>query len=144
MSRLNVRFLARSHRLFSTSRPAQLPNLNQSVPSGGPESPAEYCAALVKKLDPEAWLCSYFWPKDVRSAWLGWRAFNVSSICTGLMTLLTSSSSFTWFRLPSPSLRSLLFVSNSGVMRSSRFGRYALCEVCKVTDDIRIAHRNIP
>lgn len=29
-------------------------------------------------MDPEAWLCSYFWPKRERAWWLAWRAFNVS------------------------------------------------------------------
>jgi NADH dehydrogenase [ubiquinone] 1 alpha subcomplex assembly factor 6 len=80
MQRFVARSLPSQTRHFATSRAVQLPNLNQAVSSGGPESPTEYCAALVRKLDPEAWLCSYFWPKDARAAWLGWRAFNVSRL----------------------------------------------------------------
>ncbi|KAL7422940.1 hypothetical protein Q5752_002238 [Cryptotrichosporon argae] len=52
------------------------PSLNVPA-SGGPQAPDEYCAALVRRLDPEAWLCSYFWPRRERAWWLAWRAFNL-------------------------------------------------------------------
>ncbi|ORX40804.1 Squalene/phytoene synthase-domain-containing protein [Kockovaella imperatae] len=72
-----------SRRCFSAI-PARLggqspakPSLNVQVASGGPQAPSEYCASLVRKLDPEAWLCSYFWPRRERSWWLAWRAFNI-------------------------------------------------------------------
>ncbi len=65
-------------RRYATS-PGQLP-INKSDTAGGPQAATEYCAALVKKLDPEAWLCSYFWPRREREWWLGWRAFNVSRV----------------------------------------------------------------
>ncbi|WWC65335.1 uncharacterized protein I303_107953 [Kwoniella dejecticola CBS 10117] len=45
--------------------------------AGGPQAPLEYCSALVKRLDPEAWLCSYFWPKRERGWFLAYRAFNL-------------------------------------------------------------------
>ena len=57
---------------------ASKPPLNVSVSSGGPQAPAEYCADLVKRLDPDAWLTSYFWPRREREWYLAWRAFNVS------------------------------------------------------------------
>ncbi|WVN89084.1 uncharacterized protein L203_104300 [Cryptococcus depauperatus CBS 7841] len=50
---------------------------NTRVSSAGPQAPLEYCSSLVKRLDPEAWLCSYFWPQRERSWWLAWRAFNL-------------------------------------------------------------------
>lgn len=28
-------------------------------------------------MDPEAWLCSYFWPRREKAWWLAWRAFNL-------------------------------------------------------------------
>lgn len=51
---------------------------------GGTSDPASYCSDFVKKYDPEAWLCHFFWPKDVRDLWLGWRAFNVSNYAASL------------------------------------------------------------
>ncbi|KAI5452807.1 hypothetical protein NCC49_000552 [Naganishia albida] len=44
---------------------------------GGASNPASYCSDLVKKYDPEAWLQHFFWPREVRDLWLGWRAFNL-------------------------------------------------------------------
>jgi hypothetical protein len=64
------------------SRSASLPHRHYVTASkasvGGTSDPAAYCSDFVKKYDPEAWLCHFFWPKDVRDLWLGWRAFNVS------------------------------------------------------------------
>jgi hypothetical protein len=54
------------------------PSANTHITSGGPQAPAEYCSSLVQRLDPEAWLCSYFWPRRERAWSLAWRAFNVS------------------------------------------------------------------
>jgi hypothetical protein len=50
--------------------------------TGGPQAPLEYCSSLVQRLDPEAWLCSYFWPRRERAWWLAWRAFNVCRSCS--------------------------------------------------------------
>ncbi|WVQ86234.1 hypothetical protein IAT38_008402 [Cryptococcus sp. DSM 104549] len=61
----------------STPKPAQKPALNTATASGGPQAPLEYCSSLVQRLDPEAWLCSYFWPRKERAWWLAWRAFNL-------------------------------------------------------------------
>ncbi|TXT05960.1 hypothetical protein VHUM_03721 [Vanrija humicola] len=50
--------------------------LNAPTTSGGPHESAAYCASLVQKLDPDAWLCSYFWPRREKEWWLAIRAFN--------------------------------------------------------------------
>lgn len=63
-------------RHYASSSSAK-PSLNIPSTSGGPQAPQDYCASLVKRLDPEAWLCSYFWPRRERNWWLAWRAFNV-------------------------------------------------------------------
>lgn len=52
--------------------------LNAPTAAGGPGQNAAYCASLVQRLDPDAWLTSYFWPKREREWWLAIRAFNVS------------------------------------------------------------------
>ncbi|GHJ86541.1 hypothetical protein NliqN6_2943 [Naganishia liquefaciens] len=57
-----------SHRHYATASKASV---------GGTSDPGSYCSDFVKKYDPEAWLCHFFWPKDVRDLWLGWRAFNL-------------------------------------------------------------------
>lgn len=62
----------RTHR-SSTGTP-----LNSPVGAGGPGQNTAYCASLVQRLDPDAWLTSYFWPKREREWWLAIRAFNVS------------------------------------------------------------------
>ncbi|BEJ11642.1 hypothetical protein CspHIS471_0201020 [Cutaneotrichosporon sp. HIS471] len=51
--------------------------LNSPVAAGGPGENAAYCASLVQRLDPDAWLTSYFWPKRERDWWLAIRAFNL-------------------------------------------------------------------
>jgi hypothetical protein len=52
---------------------------NAATPSaGGPQDPLAYCSSLVQRLDPEAYLTSYFWGKRERAWFLAWRAFNVS------------------------------------------------------------------
>lgn len=61
----------------TTSSTPSKPQLNVPSSAGGPQAPLEYCASLVKRLDPDAWLCSYFWPKRERAWFLAWRAFNV-------------------------------------------------------------------
>jgi hypothetical protein len=53
------------------------PSLNVASASGGPQDPLAYCSSLVQRLDPEAWLTSYFWKGRERSWFLAWRAFNV-------------------------------------------------------------------
>ncbi|TXT06214.1 uncharacterized protein COLE_05545 [Cutaneotrichosporon oleaginosum] len=50
--------------------------LNAPVGAGGPGDNAAYCASLVQRLDPDAWLTSYFWPRREREWWLAMRAFN--------------------------------------------------------------------
>ena len=78
------------------------PHLNVHTASGGPQAPADYCASLVRRLDPEAWLCSYFWPQKERAWWLAWRAFNVGihpTICVIrnlLSQLLTDPNVDSW------------------------------------------------
>lgn len=59
--------------------------------AGGTSDPAAYCSDFVKKYDPEAWLCHFFWPKDVRDLWLGWRAFNVSR--QGIVRMIANTRS---------------------------------------------------
>ncbi|KAL1412446.1 hypothetical protein Q8F55_000191 [Vanrija albida] len=67
----------------SSSAAAELPRrtpgtpLNTPTTSGGPQESAAYCASLVQKLDPDAWLCSYFWPRREKEWWLAIRAFNL-------------------------------------------------------------------
>lgn len=63
------RSLTQARRTYATS---------SASGSGGATNPASYCSDLVKKYDPEAWLQHFFWPREVRDLWLGWRAFNVS------------------------------------------------------------------
>ncbi|KAK1923187.1 isoprenoid synthase domain-containing protein [Papiliotrema laurentii] len=75
-SRIVVQSHLQNFRTYSTSSPAK-PSLNVHAASGGPTAPAEYCASLVKKLDRDAWLTSYFWPKRERDWYLAWRAFNL-------------------------------------------------------------------
>lgn len=53
------------------------PSLNVGSASGGPQDPLAYCSSLVQRLDPEAWLTSYFWKGRERAWFLAWRAFNV-------------------------------------------------------------------
>ncbi|OCF35922.1 hypothetical protein I316_02417 [Kwoniella heveanensis BCC8398] len=62
-----------------SSGPASPSKATRAPPSsaGGPQAPLEYCSSLVQRLDPEAWLTSYFWPKRERSWFLAWRAFNL-------------------------------------------------------------------
>lgn len=68
----------------SPDQPKQLPRrtpgapINSPVSAGGPGENAAYCASLVRRLDPDAWLTSYFWPRREREWWLAIRAFNVS------------------------------------------------------------------
>lgn len=64
------------HRQASTS---SKPSLNVPTTSGGPQDPLAYCSSLVQRLDPESWLCSYFWPRREKAWYLAWRAFNASS-----------------------------------------------------------------
>lgn len=52
--------------------------LNVPTTQGGPSDAAAYCASLVQRLDPDAWLQSYFWPRREKAWWLAIRAFNVS------------------------------------------------------------------
>lgn len=47
--------------------------------AGGPQDPLAYCSSLVRRLDPEAYLTSYFWGRRERAWFLAWRAFNVSA-----------------------------------------------------------------
>ncbi|WWC72723.1 uncharacterized protein I206_106687 [Kwoniella pini CBS 10737] len=63
----------------SSSSSSSSSSTNLQIPStqGGPQAPLEYCSSLVQRLDPEAWLCSYFWPKRERSWFLAYRAFNI-------------------------------------------------------------------
>ena len=71
----------RSIRVGAARNFASGPSSNPSstpASSGGPQAPAEYCASLVQRLDPEAWLTSYFWPRREREWFMAWRAFNVS------------------------------------------------------------------
>lgn len=67
--------LARVSRSYATVTP--IANATPSS-SGGPQAPADYCASLVKRLDPEAWLTSYFWSRREKEWFLAWRAYNVS------------------------------------------------------------------
>lgn len=60
----------------SRSSPTK-PSLNVGSASGGPQDPLAYCSSLVQRLDPEAWLTSYFWKGRERAWYLAWRAFNV-------------------------------------------------------------------
>ena len=60
----------------SSSSPTK-PSLNVGSASGGPQDPLAYCSSLVQRLDPEAWLTSYFWKGRERAWFLAWRAFNV-------------------------------------------------------------------
>ncbi|ADV25501.1 hypothetical protein I315_04610 [Cryptococcus gattii Ru294] len=68
--------------------------------SGGPQAPLEYCSSLVQKMDPEAWLCSYFWPKREKAWWLAWRAFNLElhSISTTVSQPALASIRFQFWR----------------------------------------------
>ncbi|ODN92083.1 hypothetical protein L198_05755 [Cryptococcus wingfieldii CBS 7118] len=78
ISRILSRPSAISVRSFASQpTPSPLNSNTAASPPGGPQAPLEYCSALVKKLDPEAWLCSYFWPGKERAWWLAWRAFNL-------------------------------------------------------------------
>ncbi|WVR08720.1 hypothetical protein IAU60_005778 [Kwoniella sp. DSM 27419] len=61
----------------SSSRSSSTPPPPSIQTAGGPQAPLQYCSALVQRLDPEAWLCSYFWPARERSWFLAWRAFNL-------------------------------------------------------------------
>ncbi|WVF67886.1 hypothetical protein IAT40_002647 [Kwoniella sp. CBS 6097] len=61
----------------SSSSASPSPKSHVSPSSGGPQAPLEYCSSLVQRLDPEAWLTSYFWPRRERSWFLAWRAFNL-------------------------------------------------------------------
>ena len=63
----------------SRSSPTK-PSLNVGSASGGPQDPLAYCSSLVQRLDPEAWLTSYFWKGRERAWYLAWRAFNVCLI----------------------------------------------------------------
>ncbi|WWD20847.1 hypothetical protein CI109_105324 [Kwoniella shandongensis] len=76
------------------------PSLNIPSSSGGPQAPLEYCSSLVQRLDPEAWLCSYFWPKRERSWWLAYRAFNLElhSISTTITQPALASIRFQFWR----------------------------------------------
>ncbi|WRT70852.1 uncharacterized protein IL334_007851 [Kwoniella shivajii] len=78
-SQIRFRTKARNYATTSTSTSASTSRTSLNVPStaGGPQAPLEYCSSLVQRLDPEAWLCSYFWPKRERSWYLAWRAFNL-------------------------------------------------------------------
>lgn len=53
--------------------------LNVPTTQGGPSDADAYCASLVQRLDPDAWLQSYFWPRREKAWWLAIRAFNVST-----------------------------------------------------------------
>ncbi|OCF78972.1 hypothetical protein I204_00916 [Kwoniella mangroviensis CBS 8886] len=64
-------------RTYATSKPSSSASLNIPSTQGGPQAPLEYCSSLVQRLDPEAWLCSYFWPRRERSWYLAYRAFNL-------------------------------------------------------------------
>lgn len=66
-------------RSLSTRSPTK-PSLNMASASGGPQDPLAYCSSLVQRLDPEAWLTSYFWKGRERAWFLAWRAFNVCPI----------------------------------------------------------------
>ncbi|WVW80589.1 hypothetical protein I302_102575 [Kwoniella bestiolae CBS 10118] len=68
-----TRILRRTYATSQTSKTS----LNIPSTQGGPQAPLEYCSSLVQRLDPEAWLCSYFWPGRERSWYLAWRAFNL-------------------------------------------------------------------
>lgn len=63
----------------SRSSPTK-PSLNVGSASGGPQDPLAYCSSLVQRLDPEAWLTSYFWKGRERAWYLAWRAFNVCTL----------------------------------------------------------------
>ncbi|KAI9633401.1 isoprenoid synthase domain-containing protein [Dioszegia hungarica] len=69
--------ISASRTYASTSSVGSKPQLNVPTSAGGPQAPLEYCSSLVQRLDPEAWLCSYFWPKRERAWFLAWRAFNL-------------------------------------------------------------------
>lgn len=58
--------------------------LNVPTTQGGPSDADAYCASLVQRLDPDAWLQSYFWPRREKAWWLAIRAFNVSTTWTAL------------------------------------------------------------
>jgi len=64
----------------ASSRSPTKPSLNVASASGGPQDPLAYCSSLVQRLDPEAWLTSYFWKGRERAWFLAWRAFNVGSL----------------------------------------------------------------
>ncbi|RXK41063.1 hypothetical protein M231_01694 [Tremella mesenterica] len=53
------------------------PRRNNSTSTDNLQEPLSYCKNLVQRLDPEAWLCSYFWPEQERKWFLAWRAFNL-------------------------------------------------------------------
>lgn len=59
--------------------PHRTPGAPLNLPStaGGPAASAQYCANLVQRLDPDAWLTSYFWPRREREWWFAIRAFNL-------------------------------------------------------------------
>ncbi|KAK4688755.1 NADH dehydrogenase [ubiquinone] 1 alpha subcomplex assembly factor 6, partial [Tremellales sp. Uapishka_1] len=71
--------MALRHSFLTSLRPTSRRHASKvaSTSTGGPQAPLEYCSSLVRRLDPDAWLCSYFWPKKERSWWLAWRAFNL-------------------------------------------------------------------
>lgn len=78
----SFRHLARITRSYATntpSGPSATGGTATSSPaaSGGPQAPAQYCASLVQRLDPDAWLTSYFWPRREKEWFLAWRAFNL-------------------------------------------------------------------
>jgi len=52
-------------------------SITGATSAGGPQDPLAYCSSLVQRLDPEAYLTSYFWGKRERAWFLAWRAFNV-------------------------------------------------------------------
>ena len=139
-SRIVVQSHLQNFRTYSTSSPAK-PSLNVHAASGGPTAPAEYCASLVKKLDRDAWLTSYFWPKRERDWYLAWRAFNVchpspSSVFlyrarsqdsgeneqTRDMRRLTASSSCISYRQRSRNQHWQRFDFSFGKTLSARFG----------------------
>lgn len=80
------------------SAPTPFPSSSKGpTPSaGGPQAPLEYCASLVQRLDPEAWLCSYFWPKRERAWFLAWRAFNVSIYIDAVQSAAVGPSLIQW------------------------------------------------
>ena len=75
-----LRFTSRSYATQTPAGPSATGGTATSSPaaSGGPQAPAQYCASLVQRLDPDAWLTSYFWPSREKEWFLAWRAFNVS------------------------------------------------------------------